>query len=237
MTNGQWAQLVLTQQSVMRETIRRMAYRTDLGTDLVDDLLSDVNVALLGKRGKAFDAKRGTVAGYCKMVAYQVANDKIRAMLRGGQYSGAYSGFGNTQLNAETDAGDVPTHTKARTPERMENAPPSDLSRLVNQVTSDSCAGRSVRVSGRAFTDIPGMTVRDCSQAVIESDWLASARAQVAAVLPQLNDDERALWDSMADGSFDAATYAKHAGLATATAHVRANRLRAKVRNLLKVAA
>lgn len=238
MTDMQWGQVVLGQQAAMRERISSMAYRTDLGRDMVDDLLSDATLALLGKRGKAFDAKRGSVTVFCLMVTYQVVNDKIRSMARGGQY-GAYCGFGNTQLNAETSDGAIPTRTKARSPERMENAPKgSETTQLLDKARNqDDDAGRSVRVSGRAFTDIDALVTRDSSSALIERNWLASARAQVVAVLPQLNADDRALWDSLADGSFDAATYARRAGLATATAHVRTNRLRAKVRSLLKAAA
>ena len=193
MTNTQWSQAVLGQQSAMRETIARMAYRTNLGTDLVDDLLSDVTVTLLGKRGQSFDGALGTVAGFCRMVAYQVANDKIRAMYRGGQFSGAYAGFGNAQLDADRD----------------DNAPPINI----------------------------GVQAPTFVNELADHQWLTNARAAVAAVLPQLSDSERMLWTELAAGTFDAADYATHHGIATATAHVRANRLRAKVRNLLKVAA
>jgi DNA-directed RNA polymerase specialized sigma24 family protein len=48
-----------------------------------------------------------------------------------------------------------------------------------------------------------------------------------------LSEQEQELYALLASGEFDAATYAEEQGISPATAHVRANRLRAKLRDKL----
>lgn len=188
-------QLVLAHLDAIEHGVKRITGPARLGADVTADLVADAQLALLDGRGAKFDASRGNPKTFCRMVGYQVALDKLRAMNRGGQFSGAYAGFGNSQLNA--DRGDD---------------------------------------GAQQHPDTPAITPT-VAEDLAHAQWLANARKAVASVLPGLSDSERMLWDDLQAGTFNAAEYASRHGIATATAHVRANRLRAKVRKMLKVAA
>jgi hypothetical protein len=240
------AQMVLANMDAIEQGVRRAANPAGLGVDVIADLISDAVLALLDKRGAAFDAERGSALVFCRMVSYQVALDRVRAMNRGGQISGAYSGFGNASL--DTGGGDKEANmTEAMRGDkagRSSIAPhlPADIFGGVpprkkgvrhgeqsNWRASRERYTNVVRVSGVAL-DTLATTIADD---IAERDWFNKARAAVVEVLPSLTASERELWDELAAGTWDAATYGEREGIATATAHVRANRLRAKVAGLL----
>lgn len=179
-------QIILNNMDAIRQGVGRITGKARLGADIHDDLVSDAVLAILERDN--YDSSRASAAAYCRMVAFQVALDKLRAMKRGGQYSGAYAGFGNDQLNAPAKGSDA----KGLPNQRTQLANPAD-----------------------------------------ESKWLREAQAQIAEVLPLLSTDDRALWELMIGGDFQPATWANDQGLTLATAYVRANRLRVKIRELL----
>ena len=222
MTDTSTAQMVLANADAIDHGVRRITGPARLGEDVTADIVADVTLALLDKRGAAFDPTRGNPAAFCRMVAYQVALDKLRAMNRGGQFSGAYAGFGNAQLDVKR--GDAPPIT---------SAPAADAHTPKMGADATDSPGRAVRVKGAAFNTCAPTFVAELE----DHQWLTEARNAVAAVLPSLTDSERMLWDELAAGTFAAADYAERHGITVSTAHVRANRLRARVRDLLKVAA
>jgi DNA-directed RNA polymerase specialized sigma24 family protein len=141
-------------------------------------------------------------------------------MNRGGQFSGAYGGFGNANFDKE---GDAPEHGI------FSSAPARDT-HVAKVGANPESTGLAVRVKGQAL-DLLGP--ESCAAEVEERQWLEQARAEVAEVLPELSESELELWALLADGSYDAASYAAQQGITVATAYVRANRLRAKMRDLL----
>lgn len=221
------AQMVLAHADAIEHGVKRITGPARLGADVTADIVADVMLALLDGRGAKFDPSRGNAKVFCRMVAYQIALDKLRAMNRGGQFSGAYAGFGNAQLDA--DRGDD-------APPPINSAPAADVHKPKAGAVADAgpdTAGRAVRVNGASF----GIAAPTFADELADHEWLTDARNAVAAVMPLLTDSERMLWAELTAGTFNAADYADRHGLATATAHVRANRLRAKVRDLLKEAA
>ena len=219
------AQMVLTNSDAIAQGVGRITTRANLGADVHADLVADATLALLDKKGQAFDPIKGTASGFCRMVAYQVALDMLRAMNRGGQFSGAYAGFGNADLNAPQDGqeGEVcpANHAPARSPhETKEGA-------VAGHVEASE---RAVRVKGVSLDRLgPGTFVNE----IAERQWLADARAAVAEVLPELTDWEQELWALMSYDAFEPVSYAAENGITPATAYVRVNRLRAKMRKLL----
>lgn len=186
-------QLLLDNMDAIRHGVSRVAKAARLSPVDVEDLVGDTVLKLLDGRLDMFDASKGSAKVFFRTVAWRVAADRVRAMNRGGQFSGYLTGFGNTALDADT-SDDTPAV-------QLASATPSPES------------------------------------AVAEREWSEVARAAVAEVLPSLTDGERELYAQLAAGTFDAATYARSNGLSTSTAHVRANRLRAKIRRLLRRAA
>ena len=240
------AQMVLANMDAIEQGVRRAANPAGLGVDVIADLISDAVLALLDKRGAAFDAERGSALVFCRMVGYQVALDRVRGMNRGGQFSGAYAGFGNASLDTNT-ADKAANMTEAmrgdkagrssivpHLPANIFGGVPPKKSGIKHGEQSNWRASRkqytnAVRVKGVSL-DTLATTIADD---IADRDWFNKARAAVAEVLPGLTASERELWDELAAGTWDAATYAEREGIATATAHVRANRLRAKVAGLL----
>lgn len=225
------AQMVVENTAAIEHGVRRITGPARLGPDITADLVSDAMLALL-ERGASYDPSKASPAAFCRMVAFQVALDKLRAMKRGGQFSGAYAGFGNAQLNAapkDADGNEVAMEKRQTAAVNPHKAPTGAVSEWKGS------EGRAVRVGGSSLLGQLGASNHADDYA--ERDWLNKARAAVAAVLPSLTGAERALWAELEAGTFDASEYAERAGIATATAHVRANRLRAKVRDLLKAAA
>jgi DNA-directed RNA polymerase specialized sigma24 family protein len=224
MTQDQISQMILDNADAIRAGVVRVA--SQLAEDVIADLVADATLALLDTRGASFDATRGNAATFCRMVAYQFTTDRVRAMKRGGQFSGAYAGFGNADLDAgnelaEGEGGDV-RRASARD---MHKAP-------IGADAAESPAN-CVRVSGMAIQPVQ----ESPADVIADRDWNAKARAIVAGVLPSLSAEDQALWAELASGDWDAAEYGARVGIATATAHVRANRLRAKVRGLVAQAA
>ena len=219
------AQMVLTNSDAIAQGVGRITSRANLGADVHADLVADATLALLDNRGRSFDPIRGTPAGFCRMVAYQVALDMLRAMNRGGQFSGAYAGFGNADLNAPQDGQEgeasPANHAPARNPhETKEGA-------VAGHVEASE---RAVRVKGVSLDRLgPDSFVNELA----ERQWLADARAVVAEVLPELTDWEQDLWALMSYDAFEPVSYAADNGITLATAYVRMNRLRAKMRKLL----
>lgn len=215
-------QMILDNADALLHGVRRITGPARLGADVTADIVADAQLALLDGRGAKFDATRANAAAFCRMVGYQVALDKLRAMSRGGQFSGAYAGFGNAQLDADR-ADDAPP---------IRSAPAADAhSPKAGAVAGHAdMTGRAVRVKGASF----GIGGADFADELERAHELAAMRSAVAEVLPMLTADELALWNELAAGTFEAASYAGRHGLATATAHVRANRLRAKVSGLLR---
>ena len=225
---AQVAQLVLANAAAIEHGVKRVTGPAKLGAAVTADMIGDVTLALLDRRGASYDESRTTPAAFCRMVAWQIALDKVRSMNRGGQFGGAYSGFGNAQLDAN-NAGDERDERGVRTA-----AARSTHSTREGAVGGKDERGMAVRVKGASLDFTGGETPAAIAE---RNDWNAKARAAVAEVLPLLSDDERALWAELAAGEFSAADYAQRNGIATATAHVRANRLRSKVRDMLKAAA
>jgi len=216
------AQMVLANMDAIEQGVRRAAGPARLGKDVIADLISDATLALLDTRGAAFDAERGSALIFCRMVAYQVATDRVRAMNRGGQFSGAYAGFGNATLDMQASGEDdqqAARKAKARNTHRD----------IEGACDAPDTRGNAVRVSGVALDSLANTTADD----IADRDWLNKARAAVAEVLPMLTDAEQSLWAEMSAGTWDATEYAERENIAPATAHVRANRLRAKVAGLL----
>jgi hypothetical protein len=239
-------QMVLANMDAIEQGVRRAATPAKLGADVIADLISDAVLALLDKRGAAFDAERGSALVFCRMVGYQVATDRVRGMNRGGQFSGAYAGFGNASLDTSTaDKGANMTEAMRgdkqgkssiapHLPANIFGGVPPKKKGITHGKMSDWRASRAtytnvVRVSGVSL-DTLATTIADD---IAERDWLNKARAAVVAVLPKITIEDRELWDELVAGTWDAATYAEREGIATATAHVRANRLRAKIAGLL----
>jgi DNA-directed RNA polymerase specialized sigma24 family protein len=98
MNQEQIAQMVLENMGAIRQGVGRVTQ--SLGLDVHADLVSDAILAILEKRGASFDPSKGSAAVFCRMVSYQIALDRFRAMKRGGQFSGAYSGIGNRELDS-----------------------------------------------------------------------------------------------------------------------------------------
>lgn len=187
------SQLLLDNMDAVKHGVRRVAKAARLSPIDVDDLVADAVVKLLDGALATFDASKGSIVVFLRTVAWRVAADRVRAMNRGGQFSGYLTGFGNVALDADRDddgpAVELPT--SAPSPE----------------------------------------------QALAERQWTAQAREAVAGVIHLLTEQERALFALLTSGTFNAATYAEAHGISTSTAHVRANRLRAKLRRLVAVAA
>lgn len=223
MTQDMISQMVLDNADAIRQGVGRVCARANLGADVHADIVADATLALLDKRGASFDPARASAAVFCRMVAYQVAVDKLRAMNRGGQFSGAYQGFGNA--NFDMGHGD-----KAADAGTFNYAPAQDPHRPKVGADSTEDTGRAVRVTGQAL-DLLGPNSH--ANEVADRLWLEDARSAVATVLPELSADESELWELLSSGSFEPATYAAEHGITTATAYVRANRLRAKMRELL----
>jgi DNA-directed RNA polymerase specialized sigma24 family protein len=217
--------MVLANAAAIRDGVRQITLKAKLGKDITADLIGDATLALLDKRGAAFDPSKGNASKFCQMVAYQVARDAVRSMNRGGQFSGAYTGFGNAQIDAYTADGQAMKRTPARS---------------MHTERSGACdqpddRGMSVKVGGLAYELVAGVT--EARPVDTLADWTIDAREAIRGVLSSLTADEQALWAAMQSGTYDAATYAAEHGIATATAHVRTNRLRKKLRGLLKDAA
>jgi DNA-directed RNA polymerase specialized sigma24 family protein len=198
-----------------------------LGEDVCQDLVADATLALLDSRGAAFDPARGTPKVFCRMVAYQVARDKVRSMNRGGQFSGAYSGFGNVQLNANN------VGKEEKDDQGVRRTPAGNM----HAERSGACdqpdpQGRCVRILGKRTDNLGGVT--EIAETVAQADWTLEARAAIAPALAQLTTHERLLWDSLAADTFSAPEYARRYHCATATAYVHATRLRAKMRKLVR---
>ncbi len=169
----------------IQHSVRRVAKAAHLSQIDVADLVGDTVLKLLDGGMETFDPDKGSVVTFLRTVAWRVATDRVRALNRGGQFSGYLTGFGNTSLDADTD----------------DDSSPVQL------------------VDGGQSPDTM----------VAERQWTATARAAVAAVLPQLTEQERHLYGLLVSGSFDAGAYAVEQGISPSTAHVRANRLRAKL--------
>ena len=178
-------QLLLDNMDAIEHGVRRVAKAARLSPVDVTDLVADTVLKLLDGRLGMFDPDKGSARVFFRTVAWRVATDRVRAMNRGGQFSGYMTGFGNVALDADRDDDSpaIQLPTDAPTPE----------------------------------------------QEVAERQWSAQARAAVAAVLPQLTAQERELYTLLVSGDFNAATYAADQGVSPSTAHVRANRLRAKL--------
>ncbi len=218
-------QMIIDNADAILHGVRRITGPARLAADVTADIVADAQLALLDGRGAKFDATRANAAAFCRMVGYQVALDKLRAMTRGGQFSGAYAGFGNAQLDADR-AFDAPP---------LRSAPAANTYKPKAGAVDghEDTRGNAVRVGGASF----GVASAAFADELERHDELKAMRAAVAEVLPMLSADELALWNELAAGTFNAADYAGRHGLATATAHVRANRLRAKVSSLLREAA
>jgi len=198
-----------------------------LGEDVCNDLVADATLALLDTRGAAFDPTRGSAEVFCRMVAYQVTRDRVRSMNRGGQFSGAYSGFGNTQLDARNG-------TRAEKDDQGVRRTPAGNMHAERTGACDQPdpQGRCVRILGTPTVAIGGTT--EIAPTVAQADWNIEARAAIAPALAQLTTHERTLWDSLAADTFSAPEYAKRYRCAVATAYVHATRLRAKMRKLVR---
>jgi RNA polymerase sigma factor (sigma-70 family) len=109
MNQEQIAQMVLENMGAIRQGVGRVTQ--SLGLDVHADIVSDVILAILEKRGASFDPNKASAAVFCRMVAYQIALDKFRAMKRGGQFSGAYAGIGNDKTPSKDLA--TPTNESA----------------------------------------------------------------------------------------------------------------------------
>ena len=192
MNQSEIAQMVLDNSEAIRQGVGRITGPARLGHDVHADLVADATLALLDKRGASYDPSKASGAAFCRMIGYQTALDKLRAMKRGGQFSGAYAGFGNAELDA----------------------PAKDAE------------GQDPRKAHAVVLASPASS----------SAWVDSALATIAEVLPVLTDSERALYALMMEG-LDVEAYATAEGVTVATAYVRANRLRAKLRELLAKAA
>ena len=215
-------QLLLDNMSAIEHGVKRAASVAKLSKVDVADLVQDVCVKLLDGRLDSFDPEKGSATVFFRTCAWRVATDAVRALNRGGQFSGYLSGFGNAALDAERSEGQAPmTHAPAR----------STHAAKAGAVGAADDTGRAVRVSGRRIFDNTTVDV------VAERQWSAQAREAVAGVLPGLTSQERDLYALLASGDFDAATYAAEHGISASTAHVRANRLRSKLRDLLRSAA
>lgn len=224
MTQDTIAQMVLANADAISQGVGRITGRANLGADVHADIVADATLALLDKKGRSFDPTKGNPAGFCRMVAYQVALDMLRAMSRGGQFSGAYAGFANANLDAS--AGGDGEQAQAN------HAPARNTHEAKEGVVKghDDSSGRAVRVKGVSLDALgPASFVNELA----ERQWLADARAAVADVLPELSDWERELWALMSADTFEPASYAEERGITLATAYVRATRLRAKMRDLL----
>lgn len=178
-------QLLLDNMDAIEHGVRRIAAAAKLSPIDVADLVGDTVLKLLGGGLDTFDSNKGSAVVFFRMVAWQVARDSVRAMNRGGQFSGYLTGFGNTSLDVDADDDSAPVQ-------------------LVDECQSPESI-------------------------VADREWSTVARAAVAAVLPQLTEQERHLYGLLASGTFDAAAYAAEQGISPSTAHVRANRLRAKL--------
>jgi RNA polymerase sigma factor (sigma-70 family) len=209
-------QLILDNMPAIKRGVERVTASARLSKTDVADLIQDAYMKLLDGRMDSFDPAKGNVATFVGMVAWQVARDAVRSMNRGGQFSGYMSGYKNANIDAPDPAEDQPVRRSgART---MHRSP-------VGAVTDQPESGRAVLVSG---VKIEVGTCFDTE--VIERQWTEQARGAVAEVLAGLTEQEQELYSLMASGDFDAATYAAEHGISPSTAHVRANRLRAKLR-------
>jgi RNA polymerase sigma factor (sigma-70 family) len=175
-------QLLLANMDAIEAGVRRAGSRCRLSNVDVQDLIADAVLKLLEGGIKSFDPDKGSAETFFRVVAWRVTADRLRAMGRGGQFSGYLSGIGNTSLNTPKGA-------------RLELD------------------------AGESF-----------AESFAERQWTEQARAEVAEVLSQLTEQERDLYALLASGDFDAATYAAEQGISHTTAHVRVNRLRAKIR-------
>ena len=213
-------QLLLDNMDSIEQGVRRVAKAAQLSQIDVQDLVSDAVVKLLDGRLEMFDPNKGSAATFFRTVAWRVAADRLAAMNRGGQFSGYLPGFGNAALDKDTDAADG-----ADAPVRRGQARSAHKDAL-GAADAQPEQGRAVRVKGVAIDQ----SVDSCEDDLAERQWAEQARAAVAEVLPELSESDRELYALLASGEFDAATYAAEQGISTATAHVRANRLRAKLR-------
>ena len=210
------AQLVLDHQDAIKQGVGRIVSRARLAPDVAADLVSDVNLAILDKRGEAFDSTRASAFVFCRMIAWQVANDKLRSMARSGGQFGAYSGFGNAEMDA---------------PDGREIFEASD-DYDPNTIAVDRLLALDLAIE----TDKEDSKDTATSAPLAQPDemlWVTEARAAIEAILHRLTDTEINLWRLMGSGTFDSEAYAANKGIAVATAYVRANRLRAKIRELL----
>ena len=204
--------------------VRRIAKAAGLSNIDVKDLMSDTVLKLLDGRLEMFDPNKGSAAVFFRTVAWRVAADRLAAMNRGGQFSGYLSGFGNSPLDKDLDAADNADAPVERGPARSMHK-----DALGAADAQPEQAGRPVRVKGVPIRQV----ANSCESELAERQWTEQARAAVAEVLPMLSEQEQELYALLASGEFDAATYAEEQGISPATAHVRANRLRAKLRDKL----
>jgi len=214
-------QLLLDNMDSIEQGVRRVAKAAQLSSIDVQDLVSDTVVKLLDGRLEMFDPSKGSAAVFFRTVAWRVAADRLAAMNRGGQFSGYLSGFGNVALDKDVDVADG-----ADAPVQRGQARSTHKDALGAADAQPKQLGRAVRVKGVAVSQ----SVDSCENELAERQWAEQARAAVAAVLPTLSEQERELYALLAADEFDAATYAAEQGISPATAHVRANRLRAKLR-------
>jgi RNA polymerase sigma factor (sigma-70 family) len=212
-------QLLLANMDSIEAGVRRAGSRVRLSEVDVQDLISDAVAKLLEGGLSTFDPNKGSASTFFRTVAWRVTADAMRAMGRGGQFSGYLGGIGNTVMQGGNDRDDGMGDVQ-RAPARSTHAEPLGA--------APAKQGLAVKVRGEAIER--GVSIED---AVAERQWTEQARDAVAEVLPSLSDTERALYALLASGEFDAATYAAEQGISTATAHVRANRLRAKLREKL----
>lgn len=217
-------QLLLDNMPAIQHGVRRAVISAGLSKVDVADLVQDVCAKLLDGRLESFDESKGSATVFFRTVAWRVATDAVRAMARGGQFSGYLSGFENVHL-------DAPKGGEVCEDRRFAHAQSAHVEK-VGAADAQSERGRAVRVSGQEI--LPGESFED---ELAERQWAAQARAAVAEVLPMLTAQEQELYALLASGDFDAASYAQAQGISPSTAHVRANRLRSKLRELLAQAA
>jgi RNA polymerase sigma factor (sigma-70 family) len=211
-------QLILDNMGAIENGVRRAGSRCRLSEVDVQDLTADAVLKLLDGAVDSFDPDKGSASTFFRVVAWRATADALRRMGRGGQ-RGYIGGLGNTSL--DTDASTY-LQSKGLSPmsgaRSMHRAP-------VGPVDQQTEQGRAVRVKGQAIDSGVEFTA-----GIADRQWTEQARAAVAAVLPGLTEQERELYGLMVSGDFDAGAYAAEHGVSASTAHVRANRLRAKLR-------
>ena len=94
-------QLLLDNMDAIEHGVRRVAKAARLSPVDVTDLVADTVLKLLDGRLGMFDPDKGSARVFFRTVAWRVATDRVRAMNRGGQFSGYMTGFGNVALDAD----------------------------------------------------------------------------------------------------------------------------------------